>query len=151
MMWKTAIAREVGFYESFGGYAQGEDLEFSLRARRHGKLFVSGAAQVIHYYESSGRPKPFAKGYMSIYNRHQIHRHALPDRTWRDIVWFSYALALDTLLLGRYIVAPSQWSEALLQIAGRVMAVCVIMSARVKRTMRSRARAISSGEQHTVY
>ncbi|MFL5802975.1 MAG: glycosyltransferase family 2 protein [Roseiflexaceae bacterium] len=151
MMWKTAIAREVGFYESFGGYAQGEDLEFSLRARRHGKLFVSGAAQVIHYYESSGRPKPFAKGYMSVYNRYQIHRHALPDRTWRDIVWFSYALALDTLLLGRYIVAPSQWSEALLQIAGRVMAVCDIMSARVKRTMRSRARATSSSERHTVY
>ncbi len=77
MMWKTVIAREVRFYEGFDGYAQGEDLEFSLRARRHGKLLVSGAAHVIHYYESSGRPDPFTKGYMSIHNRLQIHRRAL--------------------------------------------------------------------------
>jgi GT2 family glycosyltransferase len=131
MMWKTSIARQVGFYEGFDGYAQGEDLEFSLRARQHGKLLVSGAAHVIHYYESSGRPDPFTKGYMAIHNRYQIHRRTLPDRTCRDIIWFGYALVLDTLMLGRYIVAPSQWSAILRQVSGRGRAVYDIVSKRI--------------------
>jgi GT2 family glycosyltransferase len=150
MMWKTAIAREVEFYDGFGGYAQGEDLEFSLRARRHGRLLVSGAAHVIHYYEASGRPKQFTKGYMSIYNRYQIHCRALSDRTWRDAVWFAYALILDTLLLGRYIVVPSQWSAILLQVIGRLKAVYDIMRTLVKRAIRGRVEAITSSEQRTI-
>jgi GT2 family glycosyltransferase len=151
MMWRTAIAREVGFYEGFDGYAQGEDLEFSLRARQHGKLFVSGAAHVIHHYESSGRPDPFTKGYMSIHNRYQIHCRALPDRTWRDIIWFSYALVLDTLMLARYIVAPSQWSAILLQITGRIRAIYDIMSTRVSRAIDGQAETRASSERRTLY
>jgi GT2 family glycosyltransferase len=151
MMWKTAIARDVEFYDGFGGYAQGEDLEFSLRARRHGKLLVSGAAQVIHYYEPSGRPAQFTKGYMSIYNRFQIHRRALPDRTWRDIAWFAYALALDTLLLGRYIVVPSQWNAIFLQITGRFKAVYDIITKRLKRSVRRRAERASNSKRSTRY
>ena len=151
MMWKTAVAQEVGFYDGFGGYAQGEDLEFSLRARQHGKLFVSGAAHVIHYYESSGRPQHFTKGYMSIYNRFQIHRRTLPDRSWRDIAWFAYALALDTLLLGRYIVVPSQWNAILLQITGRLKAVYDIIAKRLKRAARRRAERAAIGKQSSGY
>jgi hypothetical protein len=147
MMWQTAIAREVQFYESFEGYAQSEDLEFSLRARQHGKLLVSGAAHVIHYYESSGRPDAFAKGYMSMYNRYQIHRRALPDRTWRDIIWFAYALVLDTLLLARYIVVPGQWVPILLHIAGRTKAVCDIMSRWIRRAWHRQAAKAQSANQ----
>ena len=149
MMWKTAIAREIRFYEGFGGYAQGEDLEFSLRARRHGKLLVSGAAHVIHYYESSGRPQHFTKGYMSIYNRFQIHRRTLPDRSWPDIAWFAYALALDTLLLGRYIVVPSQWNAILLQVTGRLKAVYDIIAKRLKRAARRRAERSAISKRST--
>jgi GT2 family glycosyltransferase len=138
MMWKTLIARATGFYEGFEGYAQGEDLEFSLRARAHGKLLVSGDAQVIHFYESNGRPAPFKRGHMAVYNRYQIHRRVLPMRSWRDIAWFSYALAVDTLLLGRYIVVPSEWRAILLQIAGRLKAIYDIMRVRLKRARASR-------------
>jgi len=137
MMWKTAVARATSFYEGFEGYAQGEDLEFSLRARAHGKLLVSGAAQVIHFYEVNGRPMPFDRGHMAVYNRYLIHRRALPERDWRDIAWFSYALAVDTLLLGRYIVVPSEWRAILLQIAGRLKAIYDNMNVRVKRTRAS--------------
>jgi GT2 family glycosyltransferase len=151
MMWKTAIARDVEFYDGFGGYAQGEDLEFSLRARRHGKLLVSGAAHVIHYYEPSGRPAQFTKGYMSIYNRYQIHCRALSDRTWRDATWFAYALVLDTLLLGRYIVVPSQWSAILLQIIGRLKAVYDIIAKPWKRAARHQAERSSISKRSTRY
>lgn len=141
MLWNTAIARETRFYEGFAGYAQGEDLEFSLRMRARGRLVVSGAAQVVHMYEQNGRPDPIKKGYMAIYNRYQIHRRAVPNRTWRDIAWFSYALALDTLLLARFVIVPEQWGAILLQIAGRMKAVYAIISKRVKRNWRHRAKA----------
>jgi GT2 family glycosyltransferase len=151
MMWKTAIARSVGFYEGFEGYAQGEDLEFSLRARAYGRLVVSGAAHVIHLYETSGRPNPFRKGHMAIYNRYQIHRRGLPNRTWRDIAWFVYALTLDTLLLARYSIVPSQWVAILLQIAGRGRAVYDIASKRLKRASSRRIRRAISGEQRVTH
>jgi GT2 family glycosyltransferase len=149
MMWKTALAREVGFYEGFTGYAQGEDLEFSLRARKYGKLFITGAAHVIHYYESSGRPEPFNKGYMSISNRYHIHRRALPDRTWRDIAWFSYACLIDTLLLARHIIEPNQWKAILLQIAGRTKAAYDILSAWLKHVWHQRASEAQRARRET--
>jgi GT2 family glycosyltransferase len=150
MMWKTSTAREVGFYEGFAGYAQGEDLEFSLRARKHGKLLVAGKAHVIHFYESHGRPDAFKRGYMAINNRYQIHRRTLPDRTWRDIVWFSYACTLDTLLLARHIVVPDQWGAVLLQIAGRTKAVYDIMSWHFKRAWHRRAAETQNTKQETI-
>jgi GT2 family glycosyltransferase len=150
MMWKTAIARNVGFYEGFGGYAQGEDLEFSLRARHHGRLVVSGAARVIHYYEAGGRPDPFKRGYMAVYNRYEIYRRSFPYRYSRDTVWFSYALVIDTLLLARYIVVPSEWIIILLQIAGRLKAICDMMVARLKHAFGLRATGTTSDTQHSV-
>jgi len=150
MMWKTAIARSIGFYEGFGGYAQGEDLEFSLRARLYGKLLVSGAAQVIHFYESNGRPEPFNRGYMAVYNRYQIHRRGLLDRCWRDVVWLSYALAIDTVLLTRYAVAPSEWSTVLLHIAGRLKAVWDILFLRRKRPPEQQHEGPLGSKQRTV-
>src|SRR5262249_37892577 len=63
MMWKTAVAREAGFYEGFDGYARSEDLDFSLRVRGKGKLVMAGAARVIHMLEPHGRPGPFRLGY----------------------------------------------------------------------------------------
>lgn len=130
MMWKTAVAREVGFNEPFDGYAQGEDLDFSLRARRRGKLLVAGTARVLHLYEPSGRPDPFKWGYMAIYNKYQIHRRALPDRTWRDMAWFTYAWTVDTLLLARHLAWPSMWAPIVKQIAGRLRAVHDILRGR---------------------
>jgi GT2 family glycosyltransferase len=132
-MWKTAVARDVGFYEGFKGYAQGEDLEFSLRARAYGKMYISGAARVTHLYETNGRPDSFRRGHMAVYNRYHIYCRALPDRSWRDIAWFAYALAIDTLLLGRYIIVPAEWWAILLQITGRLKAIYDIMRTRLKR------------------
>ena len=144
MMWKTAIARNVGFNENFGGYAVGEDLEFSLRARHFGRLVVSGAARVIHYYEVAGRPDPFKRGYMAIFNRYQIYCRAFPESTSRNTIWFSYALAIDTILLARYIVVPSEWLIIILQIAGRLKAIYDIMIARLQRWLGHQPATVAS-------
>lgn len=121
-MWKTAVVRELGFFEGFRGYCQGEDLEFSLRAARKGTLVMAGAARVLHLHEASGRPDHFKRGYMAIYNRYQIHRRGLDGRTWRDGAWFCYAWTVDSLLLLRHMVVPRRIGPTLKQIAGRAKA-----------------------------
>jgi GT2 family glycosyltransferase len=123
MMWKTAPARDVGFYEGFAGYAQGEDLDFSLRARRCGALVMASRARVQHLHEALGRPDHFRLGYMTIYNRYQIHRRGLPERNWRDVSWFVYAWTLDSLMLCRNLLFPKRWVPTFRHFAGRLVAV----------------------------
>lgn len=122
MVWKTTIAQDVGFNEQFAGYALGEDLDFSLRVRGRGRLLVAGKARVLHLYEASGRPDHFTWGYMAIYNRYDIHRRLLPDRSRSDTLWFAYVWALDTLMLMRHLFTPGRRIAILKRIAGRLVA-----------------------------
>ncbi len=126
-MWRTNVAREVGFCEDFEGYAQGEDLDFSLRARGKGKLLLTQAAQVRHLDQPSTRPDPYSWGYMEIFNRFRIHRRALTSRSWMDVVWFIYAWTLDTLLIARDLFYPRSSIWTLKRIAGRFKATCDIL------------------------
>ncbi len=48
MMWKTAAAARARFHEGFAGYSQGEDLDFSLRLRRQGRLLMARRAGLRH-------------------------------------------------------------------------------------------------------
>lgn len=122
VMWKTAAAREVGFNEAFAGYAQGEDLDFSLRVARRGQLLMACGARLEHLHEEGGRPDPFRIGYMAIFNRYEIHRRGLTDRGAGDILWFAYAWSLDSLLLLRHALFPSRAAGVLRQLAGRARA-----------------------------
>jgi GT2 family glycosyltransferase len=122
MMWKTAAARAARFHDGFAGYAQGEDLDFSLRLRRSGRLLMARGAELRHVPDPAGRPDPGRQGYMEIYNRYQIHRRGLPDRTAADVLRFVYAWTLDTIMLGRHILRGRQPSVTLRQIAGRMRA-----------------------------
>jgi GT2 family glycosyltransferase len=119
---RTAAAHEVGFDESFSGYGQAEDLDFSLRLRTKGKLVMARAARLQHLSESGGRPNPFRIGYMELYNRYQIHRRTMRNHRWQDAAWFTYAWTLDTLLLARHLRSPGDWGAMLQQIAGRAVA-----------------------------
>jgi GT2 family glycosyltransferase len=122
MIWRTAPARAEGFHEGFAGYAQGEDLDFSLRMGRRGRLVLVRSARLRHLQEPEGRPDAFRLGYMAIRNRFEIHRRGLSDRTTRDVVWFAYAWIADTLMLTRHFLHPARWGATLRQIGGRVQA-----------------------------
>lgn len=122
MMWKTSAARAARFHDGFAGYAQGEDLDFSLRLRRYGRLLMAREAEIRHLPDPAGRPDPYRQGYMEIYNGSQIHRRGLADRTARDVMWFAYAWTVDTLLLGRHLLWPSRTSSVVRQVAGRFRA-----------------------------
>jgi GT2 family glycosyltransferase len=122
MMWRTAPARRVRFNEGFAGYAQGEDLDFSLQMRREGRLVLARSARLRHLHAPHGRPDHARLGYMAIRNRYEIHRRGLADRTGRDVAWFVYAWSVDTLMLARHVVHPGRWGATLRQVGGRARA-----------------------------
>lgn len=130
MMWPTAAAREVGFCSHFDGYAQAEDLDFSLRMRRKGKLLMVGSARLQHFHEASGRPDFFKLGYMAIYNRYVLHEAGLENRTWRDVAWFTYSWGIDTVMLARRLFRPTWTWKTLQEYAGRTKAVVDLLRRR---------------------
>jgi GT2 family glycosyltransferase len=130
MMWKTRASREVRFPEEFAGYARGEDLDFSLRMRPRGRLVMACAARLQHLHEPGGRPDLFRLGFMRIYNPWEIHRRCLPRRMLRDIAWFAYAHAVDSILVCGGILCSRGWIESGRELAGRFAAFGSILRAR---------------------
>jgi GT2 family glycosyltransferase len=106
MMWRTDLARQIGFNEGFGGHSMGEDLDFGLRMARHGKVYVQGKARILHLVEPAGRPNTYMLGYTGMRNAHVIHRECLANRSWRDAAWFVYGYGMDTLVRGAALIRP---------------------------------------------
>jgi GT2 family glycosyltransferase len=127
MMYRAAVVRKLGFGEIYSGYGQGEDLDFSLRAKKEGKLVIAQRALLHHMADPGGRPAPGKLGFMAIYNRFHIQKRGLPDRTWRDVIWFAYAWGLDTVMLFRSLPIPSRTRSTILQIGGRIWAVVILL------------------------
>lgn len=98
---REALDLVGGFSEFFSGYSQGEDLEISLRIRRHFDLYVCLNAKCNHYQEPSSRPDLFKKGFMEVYNRHYIWKHqtiislTLFDKIkfWTDLIFINMFFA----------------------------------------------------------
>lgn len=130
-MWKTAVARDVGFNEALEGYALGEDLDFCLRAHGRGKLYMARAARVKHVRDPHGRPDPYRFGYMEIRNRFRIHQEARPVRHRFDTAWFFYAWIVDTLLLTRVLFRPGMRRSGLNRMIGRMSAFYDILRLRL--------------------
>lgn len=129
-IWKTAVARELRFREEFEGYCQGEDLEFSLRARQRGRLVMCGRARLLHLHEAAGRPDEFRLGYMAIYNRYWIHKHCLPSRSAGDALRFLYTFCADTAMLMRHLFKPARVLPLVRHLHGRAMATLDILLGR---------------------
>lgn len=84
------------FSEFFYGYAQGEDLEMSLRIGKDWKLLVCGDARLDHHHAAGGRPKGFAMGKMSVRNRYFIWKRHSPNCRVIDNMrfWLDHALMI---------------------------------------------------------
>lgn len=94
----SAFRREVfaehRFSEFFYGYAQGEDLEMSLRVRRRWQVLWCGDAHVNHNHAPDGRPTSYRKAFMEVRNRYFIWKRHSADakmvdraRFWLDILF----------------------------------------------------------------
>lgn len=97
------------FSEFFKGYAQGEDVEMSMRIGREQRLLWCGDAHVRHYHAQQGRPASFKKGRMEVRNRFFIWKRYSPNagllerlKFWLDI---AYVFSVD---LVTFLIRPGQ-------------------------------------------
>jgi hypothetical protein len=137
-MWRTEVARAIGFHEGFGGYANGEDLEFSLRARTRGRLVMAAQARLEHLRDASGRPDSRAMAYDSARNAYHIHRTCLPDRSWLDVAYFAYAYTLDTAVQALSTLRPGDRSDQRSFVRGRLAFLLDLARNRLPGTERVR-------------
>jgi GT2 family glycosyltransferase len=100
MAWRTEMARVLEFADHFHGYAQSEDVEFSRRAARHGRLLICNRAKVDHFPDKSGRPDLTQLARMGVLNRFYVHRTTLNERTFWDVVRFAYGNYCYEMILG---------------------------------------------------
>ena len=120
MAWRTAPARGLGFNESFHGYANGEDLEFSRGMARHGRIVVAGRARLLHMNDAGGRPDMFQMGYIGMRNQLYIHRTWLPRRTRLDVAYWTYASVMDTLVRCVSLAKPRNYGVRWSFVRGRI-------------------------------
>ncbi|MBA4147190.1 MAG: glycosyltransferase family 2 protein [Verrucomicrobia bacterium] len=107
----AAYRREVflkhRFSEFFYGYAQGEDMEMSLRIGKEWKLLVCGDARVDHHHADSGRPAGIARGQMAVRNRYFIWRRHSPDPGAKNqfLFWMDHVL-MTAYYTASFLVRP---------------------------------------------
>ncbi len=103
MSFRKKTLNEAGdFSEFFSGYAQGEDLEASLRVNKISKLMIAHKAKCNHYHVNVSRPNLFKKGYMEVYNKYYIWKNNTPNKKiicyvqfWGDVLFlYFYSLML---------------------------------------------------------
>jgi GT2 family glycosyltransferase len=105
-MWRTEVARSVGFHEGLDGYASGEDLEFSVQMQRHGRLVTAGSARLLHLHDANARPDQVQMGYMGLRNLFYIHQQRYKPGLGLDTLYFMYGYGLDTLVRLVALVKP---------------------------------------------
>ncbi|HEX6809382.1 MAG TPA: glycosyltransferase [Gemmatimonadaceae bacterium] len=98
--YRRAVLDRHRFSLYFSGYAQGEDLEMSLRVGREWTLLWCGDAHLSHNHAPEGRPNAARKGRMEVRNRYFIwKRHARPRAADSITFWldFVYGMGVDGL------------------------------------------------------
>lgn len=145
MAWRASLARSLGFNEQFDGYCQAEDLEFSLRAAKHGKLLICTKATALHLQEPGGRPDQRRLGRMEVLNRYLVHRIGLTDRNWRDAVRFAYAQTLFNAIHAVSLLGRGRVRDGLNYVAGLVEGLGDVCQSRGKRRSAATANSKSRG------
>lgn len=111
-MWRTGPAKAIGYATQFDGYGSGEDLEFSLRMARFGRLAVSREARLLHLQEGDDRPDPRRMGFEMLRNRLHIRRVAAGERGGNRL-WFLYGMAMEALIEALNLVRPSRTRQTI--------------------------------------
>ncbi len=126
--YKRELFEKIQFSNYFSGYSLYEDFDFSVRALKHGKLFVNTNAKVWHYHAQSGRPDYYKYGGMVIRNGWYVWRVRFPSPHFKaKLKWHAITLLLAQIRLANTIIGPDR-KNAFLDYLGRMTAwagVCV--------------------------
>jgi GT2 family glycosyltransferase len=111
MLWRTALARQVRFDERLQGYALGEDLDFSIRAGRSGRLLLALAARVLHESAAAGRPTTRELTRMRLVNQHRLYIRLFSTGRAHHALRHAYAMALYVALLLAAVAVRGRWRK----------------------------------------
>ncbi|OYU82787.1 MAG: glycosyl transferase family 2 [Flavobacterium sp. BFFFF2] len=115
---KASIFKQHVFSTYFEGYGLYEDLEFCLRIRELGSLYVATAATLEHWHEPAGRPNQFKYGQMVVRNGWLIrHTYSQQKRVISTVKWHVNTILLSFLLLSKP-TSKAHWAELLGRMAG---------------------------------
>ncbi len=93
---RRRLGNNVRYNESFGGYALGEDRDFSYRAAQKYALFIAPSLKMTHHRGdvAPGRPDPVAYGKMIVSNIYNIAADALEPGAgkWLLVWWNLFGL-----------------------------------------------------------
>ncbi|MEG9328941.1 glycosyltransferase [Salinimicrobium catena] len=119
--YRAGLFKNLKFSSYFEGYGLYEDMDFCLRASKHGNLYVNTKATLTHYHENSGRPNKYIYGKMVLRNGWYVWRIKYPDPSTRSIVkWHATEFLLFLVRLGNVFSTKSK-KEALTESIGRLV------------------------------
>jgi GT2 family glycosyltransferase len=94
-VYRAEALRKILFAEELPGYAQYEDVDYSIRMRRFGRLMVDPEARVVHAHSPGGRLSTRDLARVTLRNRHWLvrtHRDAGLRLPW--FWWSTFGLLL---------------------------------------------------------
>jgi glycosyltransferase involved in cell wall biosynthesis len=99
MAYRREVLDALSFDERLGGYALGEDLQFSYRVSRRWTLVLTPDARLEHRHAGGGRPARDEHQAMAVFNRYLFFREHLARGPvdWIAYVWSSLGAMLLTL------------------------------------------------------
>jgi GT2 family glycosyltransferase len=97
MSFRREVLEALAFDERLGGYALGEDLQFSYRVSRRWRLVVTPDARCEHRHADGGRPRGDAFRAMAVFNKYLFVRDCVARRRL-DWLAFAWAALGDAML-----------------------------------------------------
>lgn len=93
--WRREALAATRFSPYFAGYGLYEDLDFCLRIRDQGELYLCTAAHLHHLHDPAGRPASLRYGSMVVRNGWLVWRRRWPHPSHRDrLRWWAVTLLL---------------------------------------------------------
>lgn len=122
----VVAAYELWFDEELPLYSWLEDVDFSRRIARHGKLVKSGAMRGVHLGTKTGRTAGVRLGYSQISNPVYLLRKG--SMTLRHTLFIASRNILSNL---GHSVSPPEWADFRGRLKGNVLAIWDLVRGRV--------------------
>lgn len=125
--YRKELFEQIKFSKYFEGYGLYEDMDFCLRASKHGQLYVNTSAGLYHHHDEGGRPNKFKYGKMVIRNGWFVWRTKYPAPDFKTrLKWHGISFLLTLVRIGNGFSTKKK-KEALSESAGRVVGWLSVM------------------------
>ena len=127
--WDFQKIKRLKFEEDFMGYSLGEDVIFSVKARKIGKLFVNSNIALNHMELPQADPNVIKFYYMWVYYRFRLSRYV----NNKIVFYFAFHLSVLAKVIHSLIEMPIKPIENLKRLTGLTLGLLNIFSDVFKR------------------